>query len=51
MAMSVKEVRESLAYLNDSEEIGVDEGGLCLRATTALDWYCEIGGLPEDDDR
>lgn len=51
MAMSVGEIKEWLDTLDDEDEVGVDEGGLCLLVVDKPDTYCEIGGLPEGDDR
>ena len=56
MAMKATEVRKWLDALieNDKDvEVGVDEGGLCLRVVDDEEdkEYCEVGGLPEVDDR
>ena len=50
MAMQVVQLREWLATLNDDQLVGVDDGGLCLRVVDDPEPYCEIGGLPEDED-
>ena len=45
--MTVREIREWLDGLHEDEEVGIDEGGLCLRVVNreAEEWL-EIGGLP-----
>ena len=43
--MTVCEVREWLDGLNDDDEVGIDDGGLCLRVCDREEWL-EIGGLP-----
>ena len=50
MAMQVAELREWLATLTDDQLVGVDDGGLCLQVVDDPETYCEIGGLPEDED-
>lgn len=47
MAMKVSEVREWLEGLPKNAEVGVDDGGLCLRVAGDEKNYCEVGGLPE----
>lgn len=47
--MDVKQIREWMATLPDDAEIGVDDGGLCLRVE-GNDAYLEIGGMPQGDD-
>lgn len=49
MAEGKLELMEWLSSLNDSDMIGVDDEGLCLRAVGNEDIYYEIGGLPEDN--
>lgn len=55
MTMPVKELKEWLNTLPKDAKVGVDEGGLCLRVVGEEDKkgqsYCEVGGLPEGDDR
>jgi len=50
MAMSVQEIKEWLNTLEDADEVGIDEGGLCLRVVSNTETYCEIGGIPEDSE-
>ena len=48
--MNVKEIKDWLSSLSDEAEVGVDEGGLCLRVFGKEDdEYCEVGGLPEPE--
>lgn len=52
MSTPVLEIQEWLATLPKSSEVGVDDGGLCLRVVNDESIYLEIGGLPlppEDD--
>ncbi len=49
--MPVKEIKQWLDTLDDNSEIGVDEGGLCLREVNEgrmTDACCKIGGIPEE---
>jgi hypothetical protein len=48
--MLVKEVKDWLNTLDDYDGVGVDEGGLCLRSVLEPEVYCEIGGMPEDEE-
>jgi hypothetical protein len=48
MSMNVKEIKRWLESLSDLDEVGVDDGGLCLRSVQHPNVYCEIGGIPED---
>ncbi len=50
MAMPVKEIREWLDTLNDDDLVGVDDGGLSLQVVDDPGSYCEIGGIPEEDE-
>jgi len=50
MAMKASEVREWLDGLPKDAEVGVDDGGLCLRVVGDEETYCEVGGLPEDEE-
>jgi outer membrane biogenesis lipoprotein LolB len=52
MAMPIKELKEWLEGLPADAEVGVDEGGLCLLVVDdENDRSCEVGGLPDGDDR
>ena len=54
MSMPIKELKEWLDSLPADAEVGVDEGGLCLRVVDdelEQDRFCEVGGLPDGDDR
>lgn len=48
MSMPITELLAWLRSLPPDAEVGVDEGGLCLRVVDNEDQYCEIGGLPDD---
>ena len=51
MSMTVGEIKEWLKVLDDCDEVGVDEGGLCLRVVGLDDTvYLEIGGIPEEEE-
>jgi hypothetical protein len=50
MAMPVQELKEWLNNLPPDAEVGVDEGGLCLRVVGDDETYYEVGGLPEDEE-
>ena len=50
MAMPVSEIREWLDTLNDDDQVGVDDGGLCLQVVDDSASYCEIGGIPEEEE-
>ena len=50
MAMHVSEIMDWLKTLNGEQLVGVDEGGLCLRVFGSPEPYCEIGGMPEEED-
>lgn len=57
MAMSVRDLKEWLDGLPSDAEVGVDEDGLCLRVVKPPEddrfeeqAYCEVGGLPEDEE-
>ncbi len=50
MAMIVREIKEWLNTLSEAAEVGVDDGGLCLRVVDDEENYCEIGGLPEESE-
>jgi hypothetical protein len=50
MAMSVAEIMEWLETFDDDDMIGIDDGGLALRPVNAQELYCEVGGIPEDDE-
>ncbi len=50
MAMSKSEILEWLNGLEGDPEIGVDEGGLILLVVGNDEAYCEIGGLPEEEE-
>ena len=36
--------------MNDDDLVGVDDGGLCLQVVDDSGSYCEIGGLPEEEE-
>ena len=36
------------AVPEDDALVGIDDGGLCLRAAGSDDYYLEVGGLPEE---
>lgn len=51
MAVTVRELKEWLATLDENDLVGVDEGGLCLRVNEEhSESYYEIGGMPEPED-
>lgn len=50
MAMTVREIKEWLNTLRDDDVVGVDEGGLCLEVARDPETYCEIGGMPDEDE-
>lgn len=50
MAVTVKELKEWLATLPETELVGIDEGGLILE-TELSDAYIEIGGFPDEEDK
>ena len=50
MAMTVEEIKEWLDLLDCSDEVGIDEGGLCLVVASAPYVYLEIGGIDDDED-
>lgn len=50
MAMTVREIKEWLNTLQDDDLVGVDEGGLCLELVGDPESYCEIGGIPEEEE-
>lgn len=50
MAMPKKEIREWLDALDDDAVIGIDEGGLSLVVQGFEEIYCEVGGMPEEDE-
>lgn len=47
MAMPAAEIKAWLSGFNDDEEIGIDDGGLALRAVKDQECYLEIGGTLE----
>jgi hypothetical protein len=48
MSMKVREIREWLDHLpGEDVDVGIDEGGLCLRAEGDTSNYLEIGGLKD----
>jgi len=47
MSMTAEEIIDWLATFNSDEEIGIDEGGLCLTTDTPSECYLEIGGTSE----
>jgi hypothetical protein len=50
MAMTKTEITEWLDTLPDDAEIGVDDGGLCLRVVDDPEPWLEIGGMPEGEE-
>jgi len=50
MAMTVREIKEWLNTLQDDDLVGIDDGGLCLEVAEDPGTYCEIGGLPEEEE-
>lgn len=49
MSMIVRDIIHWLKSLDKDVQVGVDEGGLCLRVHTDIRLtgdYCEIGGIP-----
>ena len=50
MAISVSEIKEWLNTLPADALVGVDDGGLCLRVVGDHIPYCEIGGLPDEEE-
>ena len=52
--MEISEVRAWLDTLNPDGYLAIDEGGLTLVVLDSdqrqTDYYCEVGGTPEDDD-
>lgn len=49
--MEVTEIRQWLDSIPADAYVGVDEGGLCLRAVQGTELtgdYLEIGGIPEE---
>lgn len=50
MSMKVYEIKRWLETLPYEAEVGVDDGGLCLRVVEDRYSYCEIGGLPDEDE-
>ena len=47
MSVPKQEIIDWLNSLPDDAEVGVDEGGLCLRAEDNGKAYFEIGGLKD----
>lgn len=50
MAMTVKEIREWLNSLAADELVAVDDGGLTLVVVGDERVYCEVGGIPEEEE-
>jgi len=50
MSTNVMELRRWLNTLSDLDEVGIDDGGLCLQSVNDPNAYYEVGGLPEDED-
>lgn len=50
MAMQVIELQEWLSTFRDSEMVGIDDEGLCLRAVGDPAEYIEVGGIPEKEE-
>jgi len=50
MAMKRSAIQKWISTLPGDPEIGVDEGGLCLRVVGDPDPYLEIGGIPVEDE-
>lgn len=50
MAMAVNEIREWLNTLNDDDMVGINDDGLALEVVGEPGSYCEIGGIPLDDE-
>ena len=50
MAMHKAEIIEWLNTLDDEALVGIDDGGLSLVVVGDPVPYCEIGGIPEDEE-
>lgn len=50
MTMLVSEVKEWLNSLSDDDAVGVNDDGLALELVGDPGVYCEIGGIPDDDE-
>lgn len=50
MSMLKSEIMDWLEGLEDSEEVYVDDGGLCLGVVGRDDVYLEVGGYSGDDE-
>lgn len=51
--MSVKEIMEWLESMTDDVQVGIDDGGLCLRTVeeNPVDAaWLEIGGIPGEEE-
>ena len=49
MSASVEEIKRWLDTLEAGQQVGVDDGGLCLRVVDDPGPYYEIGGMPEGE--
>lgn len=49
MAEKVSAIQHWLATLRPDQEVGIDDGGLCLRVVDDPFPYYEIGGLPDPE--
>lgn len=50
MAIPIGELKRWLNTLEDTDAIGIDEGGLTLLSVDDPDAYLEIGGMPEGNE-
>lgn len=46
----VKKLKGWLSALDDTDFVGIDDGGLMLQVFGGEEYYFEIGGLPEEAD-
>lgn len=47
MTMTAREIKAWLNTLDDTDDVGIDDGGLTLRVIQDPFPYLEIGGMPE----
>ena len=47
MSASVEEIKRWLDTLEPGQEVGIDDGGLCLRVVDDPGPYYEIGEMPD----
>jgi hypothetical protein len=50
MAITVNELQKWLDALQPNDEVAVDDGGLTIVVVGREEVYCEIGGVPTDDE-